>query len=84
VFPAVTKVIVVEEPVTSIDQHLVQAHVFLGNPRLPVFHLEGAQVVLGFGSVMARAGAELVEVGVGPAERYLDNLVDLVEEEVGS
>src|SRR5262249_19156765 len=83
VLPAVTKVIVVEEPVTSIDQHLIQAHVFLGDPRRPVFHLEGAQVVLGFGSVMPRAGAELVQVGVGPAERYLDDLVDLVEEQVG-
>ena len=83
VLPAVTKVIVVEEPVTSIDQHLVQAHVFLGDPRRPVFDLEGAQVVLGFRSVMPRAGAELVKVGVGPAERYLDDLVDLVEEQVG-
>jgi hypothetical protein len=32
---------------------------------------------------MRRAGAELVKVGVAPAERYLDDLVDLVEEQVG-
>jgi len=82
VLPVVTEVVIVEQLVAGIGQHLIQAHVFLGNSRLAVFHLKRAQVVLGLGAVMPRTGAELMQVTVGPAERHLDDLMDLVEKQI--
>jgi hypothetical protein len=82
VLPVVTEVIVVEELVAGIHQDLVEPYLFLGDPVVVFFHLEGAQVVLGLRTVMRWPGTELVQVTVGPAESYLDDLVDLVQEQV--
>jgi hypothetical protein len=82
VLPAVTEVVVINQLVTGINQYLIKAHVLLGDPRLAFVYLEGAQVMLGLGTVMSGPGAELVQVTVGPAERHLDNVVDLVEKQI--
>ncbi len=83
VFPAVAEVIEVAQRVAGIREHFVEAYLFLGHAGLALLHLIRAQVVLGLGTVMPRTGAELVQVTVGPAERDLEDLVDLVEEQAG-
>src|SRR6266567_3027019 len=60
----------------------VEVSVLLGDPGLAFFYLKGAQVMLSLGAVTRRPGAELVQVPVGPAEDYLDDLVDLIEKQV--
>ena len=80
--PVVAEVIDVVELVTHLGQHLVEAHVFLGDAGFAFLHLVRAQVEFGLRAVHVRAGTELVQVRVGPAERQLDNPVYLVEEQV--
>jgi hypothetical protein len=46
-------------------------------PVLAFLFLERAEVVLGVKAVVARPGAEPVQMTVGPAERLLDDVVDL-------
>jgi hypothetical protein len=41
VFPAVAEIVVVEQVVAGIGQHLIQAHILLGDSRRALFHLEG-------------------------------------------
>ncbi len=80
--PAIAEVIVVVQPVTRIGQHFVEAHLFLRDADVSLVHLERAQVQLGLRAVRNRAGTKLVQVTVGPAERLLDNQVQLVEEQI--
>ena len=80
--PAIAEVVLVVQLVTRIGQHLVDAYLFLGDANVSLVHLERAQVKLGLRTVRARAGTELVQVTIGPAERLLDNLVQLVEEQI--
>ena len=82
VLPVIAEVIVVEQLVADIDQHLVEAHLLLGDAGLALVHLVRAQVEFGLRAVEVRAGTELVQVAVGPAERILDDLVYLVEQQV--
>src|SRR5215469_9849735 len=82
VLPPVPEVILVEQLVTGLGKHLVKAYILLGDPWIAFLDLEGAQVVLGLGAVAPGAGAELVQVAVGPAERDLNNLVHLIQEKV--
>ena len=65
-------------------QNLVEPHLVFRDAGLAFAHLEGAEVVLGVAAVIIRAGAEPVQVAVGPAERSLDDVVNLVEIKVGS
>jgi hypothetical protein len=83
VFPAVAEVIEVAQRVAGIREHFVEAYLFLGHAGLALLHLIRAQVVLSLGTVIPRTGAELVQVTVGPAERDLEDLVDLVEKQAG-
>jgi hypothetical protein len=84
VLPVVTEVVAVEQPPAELGKNLVEAHLMIGNAGLAFVHLERAEVVLGVVAVIVRAGAEPVQVAVGPAERGLDDVVDLVEIKVGS
>jgi hypothetical protein len=67
----------------GIREHFVETYLSLGHAGLALLHLIRAQVVLGLGTVIPRTGAELVQVTVGPAERDLEDLVDLVEKQAG-
>ena len=80
--PVIAKVIAVVQLVTRVDQHLVEAHLFLGDTGLALVHLVRAQVKLGLRVMWIMAGRELMQVTVGPAERLLDDLVHLVEQQV--
>jgi hypothetical protein len=83
VLPVVAEVVVVEQPVARLDEHFVQADVILGNARLPFVNVEGTQVVLGVPAPEVGPGAEPVQVTVGPTEGRLDDVVKVVEEQVG-
>lgn len=80
--PVIAEVIDIGELVTRLGQHLVDAHLFLGDAGFAFLHLVRAQVEFGLRTVRVRAGTELVQVRVGPAERQLDNAVYLIEEQV--
>ena len=80
--PVIAEVVAVVELVTWIGQDLVEADLFLWDAGLAFVYLERAQVDFGLRAVKVRAGAELVQVTVGPAERLLDDPVHLVEQQV--
>lgn len=77
--PVVAEVVAVEHPIADVGQHLVQANLLLGYAHLAAAHLEIHEVVLGVVTVIDRATAESVQMAVGPAEGYLDDLVQVVQ-----
>ena len=84
VLPVVTEVVAVEQPAADIVENLVEPHLVLRSAGLAFAHLERAEVELGVAAVIIRAEAEPVQVAVRPAERSLDDGVNLVEIKVTS
>jgi hypothetical protein len=82
VLPVVAKVIAVPQPIAHLDQPLVQADLLLGDAGLALVHLVLHQVVLGVVAVILRAATEPVQMAVRPAERDLEDLVHVVEEQI--
>lgn len=83
VLPVVTEIVGIEQLVADLDQHLVEAHLVLGNAGLALLHLERTQIVLRVVAVVLWPTTEPMQMTVGPAERSLDNVVEIVEEQVG-
>jgi hypothetical protein len=84
VLPVVTEVVAVEQPAADVAENLVEPHLVFRDAGLAFAHFKGAEVVLGVTAVIIRDGAEPVQMAVGPAERSLDDVVNLVEIKVGS
>jgi len=84
--PAVAEVVLVEQPVAALGDHLVEAYVALGDALLTLGLTLGLGLVgeEGLGAVVvgARAHRELVQVGVGPPHPDLQHLVEAVERQV--